>query len=313
MSLVAGAHADEPVGPATAFALLRALVEDPELSGWLDAFRFFICPQINPDGAERNRVWFADPPDAMTYLEHAVRETPGEDIEFGYPRAAGAFSSAEDPLVAEELPALRPENEAVAEFLRRGGPYAFHASLHGMGFSEGAWFLIGESWVERVPPLMERIAGRVEAAGWPRNHVDRRGEKGFRRIGRGFSTTPNHVAMRRFFLDAGDAATASLFHPSSMEFVQILGGDPLVMVSELPLFLVDGAERGGGPEEVGMRQERLREEMMRARAELMRGEDGRAAARARLDGLGVRAAPLREQVALQSIMIFEALDFLEGR
>jgi hypothetical protein len=44
--------------------------------------------------------------------------------------------------------------------------------------------------------------------------------------------------MRSHFLARGDSKTASRFHQSSMEFVRSLGGDPLCLVTELPLFVV---------------------------------------------------------------------------
>ena len=44
--------------------------------------------------------------------------------------------------------------------------------------------------------------------------------------------------MRAHFLAMGDDKTAALFHQSSMEFVRSLGGDPLCLVTELPLFVI---------------------------------------------------------------------------
>ena len=80
VSLIAGCHSDEPVGPET----LRALVS--ELSGnpahrWLSRFTFFIGPHVNPDGEEKNRAWVDRWPDPAAYLQHAFREPPGRDLE----------------------------------------------------------------------------------------------------------------------------------------------------------------------------------------------------------------------------------------
>jgi hypothetical protein len=85
---------------------------------------------------------------------------------------------------------------------------------------------------------------------------DRGGEKGFDYLGPGFTTTPRGEAMRTHFLSNGDPETASLFHDSSMEFVRSVGGDPLCLVTELPLFLVDAplaAEPIAGRPEVYLR------------------------------------------------------------
>ena len=44
-----------------------------------------------------------------------------------------------------------------------------------------------------------------------------------------------------------DPATAALFRPSSMEHVRALGGDPLTLVSEMPLFITPGVGDEIGP------------------------------------------------------------------
>ncbi len=44
--------------------------------------------------------------------------------------------------------------------------------------------------------------------------------------------------MREHFEQQDDPETAAKFHQSSMEFVRSLGGDPLCLVTELPLFVV---------------------------------------------------------------------------
>ena len=224
VSLTAGAHADEPAGPMAVCRLVAWLSGNDETAAHLrQTFTFRLCPQVNPDGAQANSPWFAPVPDPARYLRHVRRELPGDDIEFGYPR--------------DGRPALRPENDAVAQFLARPGqPYAFHASLHSMGFADGAWFLIGQSSVERTTALRQRLAEHAAAQGFGLHDIQRNGEKGFQRIGRGFCTTPTGAAMRHHFNNAGDPATARLFHHSSMEYIQSLGGTPLVMVSEIPNF-----------------------------------------------------------------------------
>ena len=78
---------------------------------------------------------------------------------------------------------------------------------------------------------------RVREMGYRLHDDARTGEKGFRRIERGFSTCPNSTAMREHFLARGEPETAGRFRPSSMEFMRALGGDPLTLVSEIPHFL----------------------------------------------------------------------------
>jgi len=234
ISITAGAHADEPAGPLAALALAHWLATTPAGRNLLNLTSWHICPHVNPDGAERNARWFADPPDLRTYMEGVVRETPGDDVEFNYPMGNSAPDAAKPP---------RPENQAVAAFLGEGGPYHLHASLHGMALAEGAWWLIGREWVDRTDPLRRELEALFQQLDLGVHDIDRKGKKGFHRIERGFATTPTGTAMREFFTGRGQDEMARLFLASSMEYIQSLGGDPLVMVSEIPLFRI----YGGGP------------------------------------------------------------------
>ncbi len=224
ISLTAGAHSDEPAGPKTALLLARWLLSSALGQELLEKQSWFICPHVNPDGARRNARWVSQAPELESYARHAFREPPGEDVEFLYP---GGQSATIPP---------RPENEAVAAFLRDDAPFRVHGSLHGMAFAEGAWWLIEKSWADRTVALRSRLKSHFESLNLGYHDIDRRGEKGFFRLEPGFATTPTSIAMREFFLNAGDPATAGLFRPNSMEFVQSLGGNPLSFVSEIPLF-----------------------------------------------------------------------------
>lgn len=220
VSVIAGSHADEPAGPMTAQALPLLLAKFfPE---FLEACTFHVIPQMNPDGADSNRNWFADPAVFSTYVAHAVREQPGDDIEFGF----------------GEADFTRPECRAAMAFMKGNGPFDVHASLHGMGYAEGAWFLICKEWAERTGPMMAALAALCTEAGLPLHDVERHGEKGFHRIQPGFCTTPTSTGMRAFFEERREPVTAAKFLPNSMEFARSLGGDPLCLVSEMPLFLI---------------------------------------------------------------------------
>lgn len=279
VSITAGAHSDEPAGPLAALAIAESL--DRRL---LEKATWRICPHVNPDGAERNAPWFADPPDPLTYARHAFREGPGEDVEFNYPPAV------------PEARSPRPENETVARFLRGAAPYHFHISLHGMGFAEGAWWLIGRDSVDATAGLRPKLERLFHEAGLPLHDVDRDGEKGFFRIAPGFGTTPTSVAMREFFHQQGDPETAARFLPSSMEFVQSLGGRPVVMVSELPIFLIEGDYFG------------FRKRYVIARAGLEAGDEAKL--RALFDEFHVRAIPFATQVEILRKAVLETVEFL---
>ncbi|WP_022835492.1 M14 family zinc carboxypeptidase [Salisaeta longa] len=228
VSLIAGNHADEPVGPATLRQLVLDACQHPEWFGDLfDAYTVLVVPHTNPDAEARNQPWISRWPDARAFLEHRVREQPGRDLEFGYP-------------------AMRPENEAVARFIRPHAPVALHMSLHGMAFAEGGLLLINRPWTFRTEALQAAFRAATARANLGLHDHNRKGEKGFFYIDKGFTTTPEGAAMRTFFEAQGNPAMAARFHDSSMEFVEGLGGDPLALVTELPLFRVHNAAPAPG-------------------------------------------------------------------
>lgn len=230
VSLMAGAHADEPVGPETLRVFAAALLAEPErFPGVLGALRLLIVPHIDPDGEARNRRWIERWPSLDAFARHVRREPPGRDIEFGYPD-------------------LRPENAAWSAFvssqIQRHGALAFHASLHGMAFSEGALLLIERRWAgERTRALRRAFAEAARGDGFRLHDHNRMGEKGFFAIEPGFTTTPEGEAMQHHFRALGDDDMAARFRRSSMEEARRLslprGGDPLSLVTEMPLFLVE--------------------------------------------------------------------------
>ena len=218
--LMAGAHSDEPVGPQTIRQLLRSVGTRPKAFAELLArYRFTVLPHINPDGESINRRWFEKWPDLKSYLSHRFREKPGRDLEFGYPD-------------------MRVENRTISNFLQTKGPFHLYVNLHGMGFAEGLLLLIEKSWVERTEPLRSRFLDLAAQHDLPLHDHDRKGEKGFRYLGPGFTTTPRGEAMKQHFLERDQPDMAEKFHLSSMEWLQKVNGDPLCLVTELPLYLV---------------------------------------------------------------------------
>ena len=285
ISLIAGNHADEPVGPETLRAFTReSLRRWDELHPLFERCRFVIVPHTNPDGEARNQSWIRAWPDVLPFLKHRVREEPGRDMEFGFP-------------------AMRRENELVARFLEAHAPYDLHMSLHGMSFSEGAQLLIERHWTFRTQALREAFSAAAQAAGLDLHDHNRKGEKGFFYIEPGFTTTPEGEAMRTFFRAKGDDEMAGRFHDSSMEFVQSLGGDPLCLVTELPLFLIeqDEASRPGYPSAYLALKDRLPEVQLH----LERGERGPA--QKLMTSFGVRPLPLEKAMRLQLTALEQGL------
>jgi hypothetical protein len=96
---------------------------------------------------------------------------------------------------------------------------------------------------------------------------------------------------------------AARFRPSSMEFVQSLGGDPLCMVSELPLFRIGKRSRSLEDSIYWPVIDRFRE---------LRGEGGvdPKAAAAFIEEFALEPVPFATQSALQVAMMEEALAIL---
>ena len=220
VSLIAGAHSDEPVGPEMLRTFIfQTLAQKDRFAMLFSEFKFIIVPHINPDGEAKNQAWIKKWPNIEDYLRYAFREPPGRDVEFGYPD-------------------MRKENKVVADFLKAHAPFTMHMSLHGMGFSDGGFLLIEKHWIDRTQKLREKYSQKILDSGLKLHDHDRNGEKGFQYIGPGFTTTPEGQAMRAYFESIGDEQTVALFRDSSMEFVRKLGGDPLCLVTEIPLFYI---------------------------------------------------------------------------
>lgn len=298
VSLLAGCHADEPVGPRLARHVSAYLSSLPTDDPLLEDYEWWIVPHINPDGAARNHSW--QPNDAVTYdiaayLARAVRELPGDDIEFGFPRDRQDHDA-------------RPENRAVYDWwLTADGPFDLHVSLHGMGFAAGPWYLIEDAWRDRCDLLKERCAAQSRSLGYGLHDVDRQGEKGFFRLGRGFCTRPDSRYMREHFEALGDHETAVRFRPSSMETIRSLGGDPLTLVSEMPLFITPGVGVDLGPPDPVARKWKARIEGWRQ--QLDSGADASVIVAAAFEA-GLRPMPVRDQMILQWGFIAAGLEQL---
>lgn len=276
VSLLAGAHSDEPVGPETLRTfILEGLARAEELTELWDQFTFVVIPHMNPDGEVENRSWTGHWPDPEAYLLHRFRELPGRDLEFGYP-------------------SMRPENEAVASFLREHAPFVLHMSLHGMAVSQGGLLLIERHWIDRTTELREKFRRLVADHGLDLHDHDRGGEKGFVYIGPGFSTTPEGRAMTRYFLDRDEEEMASKFHQSSMEFVRGLGGDPLCLVTEFPLFVIGERSPESAPGRPVLYL-KVKDRLPELTEKVRRGETIDEV----LNRYDIRPLPLDEAVALQ--------------
>ncbi len=297
ISLIAGCHSDEPVGPRLLRCLVAYLSRLPKGSPILEDYQWWIIPHANPDGEEVNRSWYTDRDeqiDLISYLKHFKRELPGDDIEFGFPR---------DPADLD----ARPENKCVASWwMKEGGSFHCHVSLHGMAFAGGPFFLIEPAWSSRCEELKAKCRHAVDALGYRLHDVDRQGEKGFFRLEEGFATRPDSKSMTQYFLDRQDDVTASKFRPSSMETILALGGDPLTLVTEMPLFLLSKVGEVLGPPDPEAERWKKRIEEWK---DQLRSEQGKAnSVREEALRQGLTAMSIRDQMQLQWEFIVAGLE-----
>jgi hypothetical protein len=242
IAAMSGAHPDEPVGALTVLALAEAIHTDPRLAGLASQVTLHLVPCANPDGAAKNAAWFDTwsaggplAPRLRAYFEHVARDTPADDVEFGFPTPtkAGGLGAADA--------GARPENRALAGWLERLGSLDHYVSLHSMFLGGGALFLVTTDDLAREQPKLDFVLERAASMGMGLHDKDRAGQKGFARIGPGLQTAPTQAAMKAFFeaaAKAGDAsaqAQADAFKLNSMQVAQLQNDAPLALVSEIPL------------------------------------------------------------------------------
>ncbi len=299
ISLIAGCHADEPVGPLFLNRLTAWLQALPPDHPYIKKYAWWIVPQINPDGAYRNRYWTHVTDDTyslISYLLNAVREKPEDDIEFGFP-------------VDDSDTQARPENQAVRNWWQKENrPFKLHASLHSMHFAGGPWYLIEPAWKDRIGTLKADCQEHWEKLGYTPHDIDRQGEKGFFRIAKGFCTRPDSSAMKKHFLEMGAPDTAAHFRPSSMETIRCMGGDPLTLVSEMPLFITPGVGVELGPPDPVLNQWRKTITHWKLKA---RTKTNHSAILYQAEEKGLSSMPISHQMALQWGFITAGIKQLE--
>lgn len=226
VSIVAGAHPDEPAGPLAALQLVANWHRHP----LRDAVQLAVVPQLDIDGARDQAGWLSpwtDRAELHRYLAHRLRRQPGADREFAWPGAPWGGT-------------VLPECQAAADFFAGAGAAIGHLSLHGMATAAGVWFLVDAIGLADGP-LWNDLRACAAGLGLALHDAHRYGDKGFRRCGTGMATTPSGPAMRRHFLAAGDPATAAGFGYGSMDHARLLCRQrglppPVCAVSEFPLW-----------------------------------------------------------------------------
>ncbi|MGW0736019.1 M14 family zinc carboxypeptidase [Streptomyces sp. NPDC002851] len=234
--VVAGAHANEPVGGPTALRLARRIIRDPALRAGM-AWHFLLC--ADPDGASLHRA--SAPRSLFDYHRRFFRPAGPEQPEW-----------APSVLPPDRLP---PETRTLLGIIDEIRPY-LQVSLHATD--------LGGSWVQLtqdIPGLAEPFAKSAaelhipvethtsDAAGWPVS-------------GPGVHIMPVRAADA-LFPSLPEDVTQSTWH-----HVHRYGGRTAVV--EVPMWasdLVDDPARHPAPDEA-LRQisRRLRSEALRVEA-----------------------------------------------
>jgi hypothetical protein len=297
VSIIAGCHADEPAGPFMLKYFLLWLKQTSSGNELLKKWTFFIIPQMNPDGALNNKEWMSLPISLKMYLKESSRELPGDDIEFGFPESSNDIN-------------IRPENKAAADFLGSQGPIHAHFSLHSLGLGGGVWFLIGENNCKDSFQLQAKLKGVSEKFGLPLYDIDRKGEKGFYRLSPGFSTTPNSVAVKKYLIDHDQVELANKIKLSSMEFIEKLGGEPLMVVSEIPNFVSPFLQTIKNEEDQQLKQFILYE-LQKSKLELKKGNEN--VFNDVVEQFSITPISIKDQVRIQFRMILCTLSEVRSK
>jgi hypothetical protein len=144
--VVAGPHANEPVGGATALRLAERALADPRLGRDADVtWNVLLC--LDPDGARRNEGWLSGPYTLGRYFRHFFR--PG-------------FLEQPEWLPDGAERAALPETRALLDLQDELRPF-FQCSLHGVDVGGGFVELTRD-----LPGMAERLARTAARFGIPR-------------------------------------------------------------------------------------------------------------------------------------------------
>ena len=144
--VVAGPHANEPVGGATALRLAERALADPRLTAGADAtWNLLLC--LDPDGLRRNEGWLHGPYTLGHYFRNFFR--PG-------------FLEQPEWLPDGAERAVLPETRALLDLQDELRPF-FQCSLHGVDVGGGFVELTHD-----LPGLAQRVAHCATRLGIPR-------------------------------------------------------------------------------------------------------------------------------------------------
>ena len=216
---------DEPLGGVALLYLARRLLREGEL---LDRSTWLLLPCVDPDGARLNERWSTVPLDLATYARQHFRPPEGEQVEWSFPSA--------DPSWPWSCPL--PETRALATLIEEARPdllLPLHNSLLGGAY---AFLSAGAAGLASCLPAL------WEACGVP-THLGE-AELPFAEIlAAGVYQLPGLREIDEALSSQGVADPAGLLQCGAPAYEYAARfGEPLVVVPELPLFVVAGIDDG---------------------------------------------------------------------
>lgn len=162
ITAVGNMHADEPTGTVALYWLTRALLENTELSWYLNNFTFHFVPTANPDGLEKNKGWFTDSFNNLLFAVEHFRDLHKDDIEWSFP----------SPYCTKPK---RPEQVALKSLFDSLPRINFYHSLHHNRLSAASVLVSFPKHFEKTHLIIEDIKQLLTRYGMPLDKINYEG------------------------------------------------------------------------------------------------------------------------------------------
>lgn len=213
-------HPNEPIGCMMLEQLSRMLCEQEAFLNQLDT-TFYMIKAIDPDGLKLNEGWLKGPFTYANYASHFFRPNTTQQVEWTFPISYKEYEFHE-PI---------PETQAIMNLMERLRP-DFVYSLHNASFG-GVYFYVShydKELIEKLPNAAKRVdlplnLGEPECA-----------------FSKTFASAVYEYLRSTQYYDyyeanlPGDPASYMIGGGSSLDYMQSISPDTLVMMCEEPYF-----------------------------------------------------------------------------
>ena len=215
--VVAGPHADEPIGSATVYSLLKLLNSNFHDLVSQD-IEWNIVPCIDPDGAILNEGWSQKPFSFENFVRHSFKQNPADQAEFSFPLNYKKLAFNKQT----------PESKTLKNIIEETQP-DYYFSLHN-SIAGGAYFLINKDVDSKYYPEIHKLAETYKIPLKKKVIQDQ--------YGKGINTSINSYPKVK---DIYDHLSKSLDDPSkhlnwgnsSKDYLESIKKDAITFVAEL--------------------------------------------------------------------------------